>query len=207
MDRRPLCPEAGLLSGFRVPALAVGSSQLFPVDGPSLSLGVTPHGPSRASVRASPQGLWPSLDHGLQVLRCSGASLCTPYNSLLSGFLPRSLLFIRVTLLFPCPSPSAATVLSTAGLLSSQANHRNPQKTSVPELKLGFIASRSHRPSVGGLPGAVRGEMGAIWGHVKAKSLSPLNRSFPQKLKARRMVPGVECGLENQRSGCQNLVI
>ena len=49
--------------------------------------------------------------------------------------------------------------------------------------------------------------MGAIWGHVKAKSLSPLNRSFPQKLKARRMVPRVECGLENQRSGCQNLVI
>ena len=49
--------------------------------------------------------------------------------------------------------------------------------------------------------------MGSIWGHVEAKSLSPLNRSFPQKSKARRMVPGVECGLENQRSGWQNLVI
>lgn len=91
--------------------------------------------------------------------------------------------------------------------LSSRANHRNPQKTSVPELKLGFIPSRSHRPSVGGRPGALRGKMGAIWGRVQAKSLSPPNRSFPQKLKARRMVPGVECGLENQRSGCQNLVI
>lgn len=163
--------------------------------------------PVLLSVRASPQGLWTSLDHGLQGPRRSGASLCTLHNPLLSGFLPRSLLFLQVTLLFPSPSPSAATVLSTASLLSSWANHRNPQKTSVPELKLGFIPSRSHRPSVGGLPGAVRGEMGAIWGRVQAKRLSPPNRSFPQKLKARRMVPGVECGLENQRSGCQNLVI
>ncbi|CAN0530463.1 unnamed protein product [Rangifer tarandus platyrhynchus] len=29
--------------------------------------------------------------------------------------------------------------------------------------------------------------MGAIWGRVQAKSLSPPNHSFPQKLKARRM--------------------
>ena len=68
------------------------------------------------SVRASPQGLRPSWDRGLQGLRRRTTSLCTPHNPLLSGFLPRSLPFIRVTLLFPSSSPSATRVLSTASL-------------------------------------------------------------------------------------------